>query len=77
MENTSDYRHDFGHFPQNRGSKILKLKNRLYPQFLSTICARNLKFGQVGELIDKKKRYVGILPILVFYPYFDPLKVQN
>ena len=40
---------------------------------MNTIDARNLKFGQVGVLSDRNKRYVGILPILSFYPILAPL----
>ena len=72
-KNIVDYRYDFRHFPQNRGRKILKLKKHVYTLFVSTIDARNLKFGQVGVLSGRKKRYVGIFPILGFYPIFAPL----
>ena len=53
------------------------MKKHLCAQFLSTTCARNLKFGQVGVLIGRKKRYVGIFPILCFYPYFDPSSTKK
>ena len=76
-KNIFDYGYDFCHFPQNRGQKILKLKKHVYTLFVNTIDARNLKFGQVGVLSSRKKRYVGILPILGFYPIFAPLNPQK